>query len=77
MSIKHRDSATDVSGITVNVPVRVLFDRGLWAAYCEATGTNEWALNEGRMDMDDTVTITEEQARSIGIWPEAPRAYGW
>jgi hypothetical protein len=32
---------------------------GLWERYCELTGTNLYAMNEGQLDSSESVTIPE------------------
>lgn len=39
------------------ISVRYLFDHHLWDRVCDALGWDVWAVNEGRMQMDDLVTI--------------------
>lgn len=51
----------------VTVTARYLLDHDLWIRACEMTGLNEWAVNEGRMDAQDTVTFTLAQAAEIGL----------
>ncbi len=41
----------------ITVTVRWIMDNWLWEEYCEATGTNPWAVNEGRMDSDESVIV--------------------
>ena len=38
---------------------------GTWSKFCEVTGTNEWAVNEGLLDKDDPITISFEQLKKI------------
>ena len=49
--------------------VREIVDAGLWQKFCDATGTNEWARNEGLVDDDTEFTITPEQAEEMGFKP--------
>lgn len=44
-----------------------LMDRGVWLEACDELGINEWTVNEGRMDRDDEVSLTLEQAAKIGF----------
>jgi hypothetical protein len=63
------------SGAQVKVTARELLDRGAWMRACEMTGLSEWAVNEGRMDASDTVTLTLAQAVELGLLnplPEPP-----
>lgn len=39
----------------MKVTVRELFDLGLWERYCQETGTNEWAVNEGLIGYGEEV----------------------
>ena len=39
----------------MKISVRELFTLGLWNKYCEETGTNEWAVNEGLISKDEIV----------------------
>lgn len=52
--------------MTVTVTVRDLFDLGLWMTYCEASGTDEWAVNEGRMDDSESVAVPEAMVGDLG-----------
>lgn len=56
----------------MKVTARELMDRGVWVAACDELGLNEWAVNEGRMDSDDEVEMTVEQAETIGLLPARP-----
>lgn len=56
------------------VTPRELIERGLWEAYCKMTGLDEWAVSEGRMDSGDEVTLTEDQARELGLLPAKENA---
>ena len=38
-----------------------------WSMICEKYGINEWCLNEGLADRNDTIEITLEDAEKIGI----------
>lgn len=53
--------------MTITVTVSTLFERGLWLKACDITGISEWAVNEGQMDSNDTVTLSEVQAKELGI----------
>lgn len=45
--------------MTITVPVNELLDRSLWQEFCEATGTNEYAVNEGQIDSNTSLEIPE------------------
>ena len=49
------------------ITARELLDKGLWIKACNVLGINEWAINEGLMNSFDTITITAEQAKEIGL----------
>lgn len=38
-----------------------------WTLMCEKYGINEWCLNEGRADGDDTVEISLKDAECWGL----------
>ena len=44
-----------------------LMDRGVWDKYCELTGTNVWAVNEGLIRAEEELALTEKQAKELGI----------
>lgn len=46
--------------ITIEMTASEILDAGLWKDYCEATGTSEWALNEGQIDGDDVLMLPEQ-----------------
>jgi hypothetical protein len=47
--------------------VREAKDRGLWDGVCDQLHISAWAVNEGQMDNDDEVTLSEEQAIELGL----------
>lgn len=53
--------------VIVKVRIKEIFDRGLWNRYCEHTGTNEWAVNEGLIDSSEIVELSETEAVNIGL----------
>jgi hypothetical protein len=54
----------------MQVTIEEIFNLSLWDRYCRITGTNEWAVNEGRLDRKDTVELPDELARElIGLTP--------
>lgn len=38
-----------------------------WEQMCEKYGINEWCLNEGRADSDDTIEVSLEDAEHWGL----------
>ena len=42
-------------------------DRGIWGKLCELRGWDEWIVNEGRMSIDERITITSDEADSLGL----------
>ena len=40
----------------MRITARELFALGLWDKFCEETGTNEWAVNEGLLDDEEELT---------------------
>jgi hypothetical protein len=62
-----RDERGKAGRIQVTVTVRELMDRFVWSEACGLLGLNSWAVNEGQMDSGDRVTLTLEQARTLGL----------
>lgn len=44
-----------------------LIEHGVWDNWCEISGTNIWAVNEGLMDSEEEIVLTIEQASQIGL----------
>jgi len=38
-----------------------------WNKACDIIGINPWILNEGRADRDETINITIEEAKAVGV----------
>lgn len=49
------------------ITVREALDRGIWLELCDLKDWNEWAINEGMMDDTEEITLTEEEAKKLGI----------
>lgn len=49
----------------MKITVREIFDMGLWEEFCEITGTNEWAVNEGLVDYDEEMEISTADAKRL------------
>lgn len=58
---------SDKLGMKITIPARVLLDKGLWDQACGLIGLNVWTINEGRMDLSDEVSLTQEQAQELGL----------
>ncbi len=46
----------------MRLKVKLLFESGRWSEFCKASGTNEWAVNEGLLSENDEVDIPETLA---------------
>ncbi len=44
-----------------------LMDKGIWEEACELLGINVWAVNEGLMDSDEELYLTEDRANKLGL----------
>lgn len=55
----------------ITVTVEEICDKGLWMEFCRLHGWNEWAINEGRVSSDEEVTLTLEEAKQLGLFPES------
>jgi len=45
-------------------------NKGLWEEACELLDINVWALNEGTIDSDEELVLSEDQARQLGLLPK-------
>jgi len=41
------------------ITIEEICEKGLWDEYCELSGTNVWARNEGQILSTDTVNVPE------------------
>ncbi len=44
-----------------------LMDKWLWEDYCEIDGINVWAVNEGLMDSNEKIYLSEETSIKLGF----------
>lgn len=51
----------------IKVTARELLNKGRWIEACEMLGINEWAINEGLMDSEDVLELTETEAVELGL----------
>jgi len=53
----------------VKIPVKFgdILGSGHWIDVCNKYGLNEWCINEGRADRDDTIDITIADAERYGL----------
>lgn len=42
-------------------------DKGIWDEICDLKGYNPWCVNEGLMDGDHEIRLTEKEAKDMGI----------
>lgn len=49
------------------VTVGYLISENVWAAYCKMTGTDPWAVNEGKINSADTINLSLDEAMEVGI----------
>lgn len=42
-------------------------DKGIWQEICKIKGYNEWCVNEGLMDDDYEISLTEKEAKELGL----------
>ncbi len=54
-------------GVTVQIPAYKLIEKGIWQDACELLGLDQWAVNEGKMDEHKMITLTEIQAKELGV----------
>jgi hypothetical protein len=51
----------------IKISIGELIDKGIWSDACNLLGLDEWCVNEGRASLDDTITITSEQAKELRL----------
>lgn len=51
----------------IELTAREILDYGDWDAFCTLRGINEWAINEGLMDADESFSLTTEELSKIGF----------
>lgn len=54
----------------VTVTFGELMDKYDWENVCNVLGLNVWCINEGLASRDEEITISEEDAKKIGILSE-------
>lgn len=47
--------------------IKELMDKDIWADVCDIRGWNVYAVNEGLLDMDEGVYLSEEEMEKLGI----------
>jgi hypothetical protein len=67
------ETGTAAGSIKVTVTVRELMGRHVWSEACDMPVINSRAVSEGQMDSSERVTLTLEQARTLGLL-DAPSA---
>ena len=53
----------------MSVTAKFLLDHGLWMKYCDLSGLNSWCINEGQMDSDERLDLTQTMVDSLGLGP--------
>jgi len=53
--------------IIVKVSTQELINLGIWEIACDVLGMNVWAVNEGLMDSDEIITLSQWQAQELGL----------
>jgi hypothetical protein len=61
------DAEDERTGPQITVTAGELLDRCVWDQARDMLGLNPWAVNEGLMDRSERVTLTLEQARTLGL----------
>jgi len=44
----------------ITMTPRELIERDLWEEYCQFTGTNEWAVDEGLINSNESLVLPQE-----------------
>lgn len=45
--------------------VSEIMERDIWIAICDIKDINEWAVNEGLLQPEDIIELSEDEARKI------------
>jgi hypothetical protein len=56
--------------MNITITPEEAMDRMIWEEVCDIKGINPWAVNEGQMDSDDAITLSEEEARKLHLLPQ-------
>lgn len=51
----------------INITVREIIDCGRWDELCELKGLNPWGVNEGLINTDEVIELTDDEARILRI----------
>ena len=51
------------------ITAREALDKGVWDKLCDIKGWDVWAINEGLMDSDEEITLTDDEARELRFLP--------
>ncbi len=57
--------------LKVTITAHEAIEKGIWDDLCELRGWNVWIVNEGRMDSDHEIELTEQEARKLRLLPQA------
>lgn len=49
------------------ITAREALDHYIWDDICDLKGINIWAINEGQMDSSEEITLTLDEARTLGL----------
>lgn len=53
--------------LKVTITAEEAIDRGIWDSICELKGYSVWCVNEGQMDSDHEISLTEAEAKRLGV----------
>ncbi len=53
--------------MNIKITAEEAIDKGIWEELCEIKGLNEWCVNEGLMDSDHEISLTEKEAKELGL----------
>lgn len=49
------------------ITAREAIDKGIWDDLCKIKGYSVWCVNEGKMPLEEEISLTEEEARKLGL----------
>ena len=52
---------------SITLTAQELLDIGIWEEFCDVRGWNVYAINEGLIDAEEKICLSEEELKQLGI----------
>lgn len=66
-SSREEETQDAEPSFTITITASRLMALGLWIDACDLLGINEWAIKEGLMEYNHEITMSDAQAKQLGI----------